>query len=201
MGGIEANVGSRLARLGADCTSLAWAAAVLGPGTPLRRAATLPASGEKQPGGSGEALRGTGLLTSDQPLSLVHPIVADAGVAGILPSGLAAMHTAAAQLLLADGAAANQVAAHLIHAEPFGEPWVVAALRTAAHQALSQGAPQPQLATFAGHGRAPAARGAARPPDRARAHRNAIAQRFRVRLRINARGIGRSPRTPDSGPS
>ena len=82
------------------------------------------------------------MLTSDQPLSFVHPIVADAVVAGILPSGLAAIHSAAAQLLLADGAAANQVAAHLIHAEPFGEPWVVAALRRAAHQALSQGAPE-----------------------------------------------------------
>ena len=142
VGGIEANVGSRLARLGADCTSLAWAAAVLGPGTPLRRAATLSGLGREAAGRAADALRGTGLLTSDQPLSFVHPVVADAVVAGIPPSGRAAMHSAAAQLLLADGAAADQVAAHLIHAEPFGEPWVVAALRTAAHQALSQGAPE-----------------------------------------------------------
>ena len=151
VGGIEANVGSRLARLGADCTSLAWAAAVLGPGTPLRRAATLSGLGREAAGRPADGLRGTGLLTSDQPLSFVHPVVADAVVAGIPPSGRAAMHSAAAQLLLADGAAADQVAAHLIHAEPFGEPWVVAALRTAAHQALSRARLRPQLATCAGH--------------------------------------------------
>ena len=63
VGGIEANVGSRLARLGADCTSLAWAAAVLGPGTPLRRAATLSGLGREAAGARhGQRCGGPGCL-------------------------------------------------------------------------------------------------------------------------------------------
>ena len=139
--GIEANVATRLAELGADCLSLSQAAAILGPGAPLRAAAAL-AGLEREPAArAADALRGVGLLTSEQPLTFVHPVVAEAVISGIPPSGRAAMHASAAQRLLADGGAAEQAAAHLIHAEPFGEPWVVAALRAAARHALSQGAP------------------------------------------------------------
>jgi DNA-binding CsgD family transcriptional regulator len=140
-GGIEANVATRLAGLGPDCISLARVAAVLGPGSQLRTAAALSGLERERAVRAADALRGVGLFAKERALSFVHPVVADAVLSGIPASERAAMHAAAARRFLADGRGADQAAAHLVQAEPFGEPWVVEALRTAARHALSQGAP------------------------------------------------------------
>jgi DNA-binding CsgD family transcriptional regulator len=140
-GGIEANVATRLAGLGAECTSLARAAAVLGPGSQLRVATALSGLERDQAARAADELRGVGLLAKERWLNFVHPVVAEAVLSGIPASERAAMHAAAARWLLADGGGGEQAAAHLVQAEPFGELWVVEALRTAARHALSQGAP------------------------------------------------------------
>jgi DNA-binding CsgD family transcriptional regulator len=70
----------------------------------------------------------------------VHPIVGEA-IAGELPdSRRAALHREAAWALSSEGAPADRVAAHLLSTEPYGERWVVEALRAAGRVALAQGA-------------------------------------------------------------
>jgi hypothetical protein len=51
------------------------------------------------------------------------------------------MHRRAARLLAAEGAAAERVAAHLLHARQIGDRWVVARLREAGRAALAGGSP------------------------------------------------------------
>ena len=132
----------RLARLGADCERLAQAVAVLGPGSSLRNAATLGGLDRERAESAADTLRAADLLTSGRPLTFVHPIVSEALIAELPPSRRAALHADAARLLAADGAPADRVAAHLLSAEPYGQAWVVDALRGAAHAALARGAPE-----------------------------------------------------------
>ncbi len=44
-------------------------------------------------------------------------------------------------MLAAEGAPADRVSAHLLSAEPYGQAWVIDALRAAAGEALARGAP------------------------------------------------------------
>ena len=63
------------------------------------------------------------------------------------------------------GAAPDRVGAHLLAAEPFGEGWVVDALRVAARLALAQGAPEAAVSYLR--------RAMAEPPDADNATRGA----------------------------
>jgi len=140
-GAVGRSVLVRLARLGADCERLAQVVAVLGPGCALRHAATLAGFERKRAEVAADALRAGDLLAAGRALSFVHPIVSEALLAELPPSRLAALHGEAAGLLAADGGRADRVAAHLVSAEPYGEGWVVDALRVAAHDALARGDP------------------------------------------------------------
>jgi DNA-binding CsgD family transcriptional regulator len=136
----------RVAQLGADCERLAQAAAVLGPGCPLRYAAELAALERDRAEVAADALRAADLLTSDRALSFVHPIVSEALTAELPPSRRAALHAQAASLLAANGTGADRVSAHLLSAEPYGQPWVVDMLRAAGREALARGAPEVAIA-------------------------------------------------------
>lgn len=140
-GAVGRSVLIRLARLGAECERLAQVVAVLGPGCPLRHAAALAGFERQRAEAAADALRAEGLFAAGRLLAFVHPIVSEALLAELPPSRLAALHGQAAGLLAADGARADQVAAHLVSAEPYGEEWVVDALRAAAHDALARGDP------------------------------------------------------------
>ncbi|WP_184544052.1 helix-turn-helix transcriptional regulator [Streptosporangium becharense] len=78
-------------------------------------------------------LDAVGILDS---LRFRHPAAQAAVLDDLDPSQRREMHRRAAQLLHAEGAAATVVAAHLIEAERFQEPWALAELREAADQAL-----------------------------------------------------------------
>ncbi|MBV9820023.1 MAG: AAA family ATPase [Solirubrobacterales bacterium] len=132
----------RLARLGCDCERLAGAVAVLAPGSPLRHGAALAGLDPVRAGVAADRLRTVELLDAGDPLSFVHPIVREAVASQLSPSHRAALHLTAARMLLAEDAASDRVAAHLLSAESFGAGWVVDALRRAARQALGQGAPE-----------------------------------------------------------
>jgi DNA-binding CsgD family transcriptional regulator len=132
----------RLARLGAECERLAQAVAVLGPGCSLRHAAVLGTLERDRAEAAADALRAADLLAAGRALSFVHPIVSEALTAELAPSRRAALHARAANVLAGDGARADRVAAHLLSAEPYGEMWVVDALRAAAREALARGAPE-----------------------------------------------------------
>lgn len=141
-GAIARSVLVRLARLGGDCERLAQAMAVLAPGSPLRHAAALARLGRDQAEVAADALRAADLLAASAAMSFAHPIVREAIGADMIASRRAALHAEAAAALSAERAPADQVAAHLLFAERYGEAWVVDALRSAAREALAQGAPE-----------------------------------------------------------
>jgi DNA-binding CsgD family transcriptional regulator len=132
----------RIGRLGLDCHHLAEAIAILGPGAPLRHAASLADLDREAAGAAADRLRAADVLASERELDFVHPIVHEALLAELPAARRAALHSGAAKLLIDEGAALDRVAAHLLSAEPFGEPWVVDALRAAARQAMARGAPE-----------------------------------------------------------
>jgi DNA-binding CsgD family transcriptional regulator len=140
-GTIGRSVLVRIGRLGLECDRLAQALAILGPGAPLRHAARLAELERAAAELAADRLRAADVLAPERPLDFVHPIVHEALLAELPVAGKAALHSRAAALLADEGAPADRVAAHLLSAEPFGESWVVEALRTAARQAMARGAP------------------------------------------------------------
>jgi DNA-binding CsgD family transcriptional regulator len=141
-GAIGRSVLVRLARLGTDCERLTQALVVLGPGCPLRHAATLADLRRDRAEVAADALRAVELLAHGPGLSFAHPIVGEAIGAELASSRRAALHREAARILLAEGAPSDRVAAHLLATEPYGDGWVVDALRAAAQEALARGAPE-----------------------------------------------------------
>jgi DNA-binding CsgD family transcriptional regulator/tetratricopeptide (TPR) repeat protein len=132
---------SRLARLDEPTVVVARAAAVLEPNAEARRIAALSGLSLSSVADACEHLVVAGLLSDTQPVGFVHPLVR-AAVLGDLPRPrLAADHIRAARLLADDGASADAVAAHLLLAEPGGDEWAVAELRSAAAEALGRAAP------------------------------------------------------------
>jgi DNA-binding CsgD family transcriptional regulator len=141
-GTIGRNVLLRLVRLGPECERLVEALTILGPDSPLRRVAALAELEPERAQLAADTLRKADLLAATPALSFVHPIVHEAISAELAPSRRRALHGRAAGLLAREQASADRVAAHLLSSEPYGEAWVVAALRAAARQAVSQGAPE-----------------------------------------------------------
>ena len=132
----------RLARLGGDCERLAQVVAVLGSGCDLRNATLLAGLDRERAEVAADRMRAADLLAPGRALSFVHPIVGEALIAELPHSRLAALHGEAARSLAAEGVAADRISAHLLSAEPYGQGWVVEALRVAAREALARGAPE-----------------------------------------------------------
>ncbi|HTU96271.1 MAG TPA: AAA family ATPase, partial [Solirubrobacteraceae bacterium] len=140
-GAVGRSVLVRIGRLGLECDHLAQALAILGPGAPLRHAAQLADLDRAAAELAADRLRAADVLAPDRELDFVHPIVHEALLAELPAARRAALHSGAARLLIAEAAAPDRVAAHLLSAEPYGDAWVVDALRAAARQAMGRGAP------------------------------------------------------------
>ncbi|MBK3564213.1 AAA family ATPase [Streptomyces sp. MBT62] len=121
---------------------LAEALVVLGDGTDWHLAAELSELGEAQAREHGRRLRRIGVLAPGEPVRFDHPLVRAAIAETVGPVELAAGHARAAELLRREGAAGDRVAAHLLLAEPSGEPWRVDVLRQAARATRGRGAPE-----------------------------------------------------------
>lgn len=132
----------RLDRLPPSAVALANAAAVLDDGAPLRHAAALAGVEPVDAPEALDALTAAHLLAAGEPLRFLHPLVRTAIYAEIPAGRRAQQHARAADLLAADGAIAEKVALHLLHAPRAGDPEVVATLRAAAAGARAQGAPR-----------------------------------------------------------
>lgn len=130
----------RLARLGADAMAIARAVAVLGDGTPLRRAAALAELSEARAGESAARLAQVDILDRARPLSYAHPILRAAVYADLDPGVRSRLHSDAAALLAEEGEGVDAIAVHLLPTEPAGDPSVVEMLREAATRALARGA-------------------------------------------------------------
>ena len=131
----------RLARLTPEAQEIARAVAILGSEVAVRHAAELAGCDEPTAGEAADVLAAAGMLDAGRPLSFSHSLMRDVVHSDLAEADRAARHKRAARLLAADGAPAEQVAAHLHLTEPAGDQWVVAALGEAADEAASRSAP------------------------------------------------------------
>ena len=129
---------TRLQRLGADCTALAFAVAVLGTSAELRHAAALAELDDDLASAAADALAATAILRRGRPLEFIHPIVRTTIYNELAPGRRAASHKRAARLLAEEGAKDVVLAPHLLATEPSGDAWVVMRLRAAAHEVHDQ---------------------------------------------------------------
>ncbi|MFI7708548.1 BTAD domain-containing putative transcriptional regulator [Nonomuraea sp. NPDC049480] len=147
----------RLARLPRTSAAVARAVAVLGDRAALPEVSALADIAEAETVAAVAALARAEVLRDDYPLGFVHPLVADAIYRDLPPGERQLHHERAARLLDKAGAAAEQVAAHLLQVPQRGDSWVVGILRRAAATAAGRGASH-AAATYL-------ARAVAEPPD------------------------------------
>jgi len=127
---------TRLQRLGPDCTSLAFAVAVLGRSAELRHAAQLAALDLDAAADAADALATAAILREGRPLEFIHPIVRTTIYDELAPGRRAASHKRAATMLADDGVADVALVPHLLATEPAGDPWVVERLRATARDVV-----------------------------------------------------------------
>src|SRR5437763_4416246 len=130
----------RLARLGDEASRLAQAVAVLGDGTPLRRACALAELPEEEGQHLVQQLAQADIFAPCRPLGFVHPILRAAVYGELEPGERAVAHKRASELLTAEGGQVDAVAVHLLATEPREDPTVVTVLRQAASWARAHGA-------------------------------------------------------------
>jgi DNA-binding CsgD family transcriptional regulator len=129
----------RLGRLPAATRPVADAVAVLDAHAEARHVAALCGLSLEEVGAAADALARANVLDGGRPLRFVHPIVRQA-VYGALGWGRRSrLHARAADVLRADQAAPQRVAAHLLLCEPAADSRVAEVLRAAAADALSRG--------------------------------------------------------------
>ncbi|MFE7900422.1 AAA family ATPase [Streptomyces sp. NPDC057424] len=135
-----------LYRLGAATVRFAWAAAVLGTSISPDVAATLAAINSEEAAEATQQLRGARIL-ADSPgqgggLEFVHPLIASTIYRAIPPAMRVAMHSFAAEVVLAMGFGPTAAARHLMEVPCEGVPEAVECLRDAAREYLRAGAPE-----------------------------------------------------------
>jgi DNA-binding CsgD family transcriptional regulator len=132
----------QLARLPAEAEPLLRALCVLGANPPLRHVSSLAGLELVQAAEIADALRAASILSATGELDFAHPVLRAAIIERAGPQERAIAHARAAELLAAEGAAPERLAAHLLHAHPCAEAAVVATLRSAAAVAADRGAPE-----------------------------------------------------------
>ncbi|MBV9041490.1 MAG: AAA family ATPase [Acidimicrobiia bacterium] len=138
----------RLSRLPPSAASAARAVAVLEPRARLDRVATLADADIEEAQTAVEALAAMEVLAPGDPLRFTHPLVRQAVYDDMSPSTRAGAHGRVADILLAEGEPADEVAAQLLLSGPAGRRDVVETLRAAARLALAKGAPASAVASL-----------------------------------------------------
>jgi DNA-binding CsgD family transcriptional regulator len=139
---VAESVLSRVTRLPAPAAALASAVAVLGDNASLRHAALLAAVSTESAAHAADALATAHILRPGEPLSFDCPLARAAVYAEMPALARSRAHREAARLLDADGAPAENAAAHLLACGPEGAPWAVETLREAARAAIARSRPQ-----------------------------------------------------------
>jgi class 3 adenylate cyclase/DNA-binding CsgD family transcriptional regulator len=132
-------VSLRLSRLPSEATVLVRAVAVLGGRAELRHAAELAGLERELASHAATTLARADLLNYELPLEFTHPVVRAAVYDDMSGAERIAAHRRAATILDESGAEAEQVAVHLEHTIPNGDPFVVETLQKAAQRALQRG--------------------------------------------------------------
>ena len=134
------SVAVRLEALSADHVAIAQAAAVLGDGTPLVRAAALAGVAHDRAGECADDLAVAQILRPDRPLRFVHAIVRNAVLTALSPGRMSRAHRRAAGLLADEHRPPLELAGHLLATEPAADEFVVEQLTAAAAEAHTRGA-------------------------------------------------------------
>jgi DNA-binding CsgD family transcriptional regulator len=132
----------RIGRMPEACGELAASIAVLGSVVEPRRAAALAGMSLEDVAEPLEALERGGIVGPERPLRFVHPLLREAVRAELPIARREALHARAAVLLREEGAKADEIAHHLLDAPRAGSRETVSALRQAATEAVSGGAPE-----------------------------------------------------------
>jgi DNA-binding CsgD family transcriptional regulator len=140
--GVARVLARQLARLPAGSEPLLRALCVLGANPPLRHAASLAGLELVEAAETADALRAASILSAGGELDFAHPVLRAAITERIGPQARAIAHARAAELLAAEGAPPERLAAHLLHTHPCADTAVVATLRSAAAVAADRGAPE-----------------------------------------------------------
>src|SRR4051794_2476999 len=137
--GVANTVLLRLARLAPGGAPLARALSVLGDGAQVGDAAHLAGlAGEDLERAMAELVL-AGVVEPGGTVRFAHPILRTAIYGDLSPAERERLHRAAALILRERGAAAGQVAVHVMHTEPAADARAVALLREAAREALALG--------------------------------------------------------------
>jgi DNA-binding CsgD family transcriptional regulator/RecA/RadA recombinase len=131
---------ARLSRLAPEATALAQAVAILGEDVDPQLAAALVELDGPSASRAIADLRRVDILQGRLPLGFVHPLIRAAVYEGLTPLEREAAHGHAAQLLTAEGADPERIAAHLLLVPRASVPDAIPALREAARSASSRGA-------------------------------------------------------------
>jgi DNA-binding CsgD family transcriptional regulator len=136
----------RIERRGSAAVALATAVSVLGTDADLPRSARLAGIERDAALGAVDELVAAHVLEAGSPLTFVHPIVRSAIYNELSTADRSRVHQSAAELLAADGAPDDVIAAHLLATAPSGRVDVVGRLRAAAAAAQARGAPDSAVA-------------------------------------------------------
>ncbi len=139
---VSALVTLRLRRMPTEVTAAARGVAVLGADAGLPTVAELVELPEQQVAGALDGLSRSEILTDGHHPRFVHPLIRDAVYDDMPAAERALLHERAAGMLRRQGAAAEQVAVHLMAAPLRGDAHTVELLRAAARTATSRGAPE-----------------------------------------------------------
>ena len=125
------------------------AVAVIGDGASVAEAARLAELTEEEAAEAADLLGTLAILRSADGLEFTHPIVREAVYGDIGSHERAAAHARAAEILAANGASDERVAAQIVEAEPAGDLERVELLRRVAAEGLARGAPATAVALLA----------------------------------------------------
>lgn len=129
---------ARAGRLPGEAGAVLKALAVLGPADPARVSA-VAGMRPSEARDSIDALVDLDILEAEAGFGFAHPIMRAAVYEDIAASELAALHSRAARVLLDAGAPPEEIAAHLLHADPEGDQASMEVLREAARHAIANG--------------------------------------------------------------
>lgn len=129
----------RLARVRGEGPTVAAAVAILGDTASLAQVTALSGLDEETAEQAADDLALARILLPGEPLSFTHPLIG-AAISNDMPAlARSRAHRRAAELLTADGAPAEVIAAHLLACRPARDADAVAVLRQAAQHAAVRG--------------------------------------------------------------
>jgi DNA-binding CsgD family transcriptional regulator len=140
--GVSRSILARLGRLGDRAVEIARVVSILEPSAEVEHVAALAGIGVEEAAEASSRLIAARLLADRRPLTFVHPLVRSAVYTDMPEPTRAQLHAEAAKRLAAVGGSADSITGHLMLAPPAADPAVVKALRAAAREASSVGAPE-----------------------------------------------------------